>query len=410
MLKDKKIVLGITGGIAAYKSAELTREFVKKEAFVRVIMTKNAAEFITPLTLQTLSGHPVFTNMFTPLTDFDMVHISLAEYADIIVIAPATANVIGKIAAGLADDILTTTVMATKAPVLICPAMNVNMYNNAIVKENIGRITARGHLFMAPGYGELACKAEGYGRLPEIPDIVEEVESILTPKDLKGEKILVTAGPTREPFDPVRYITNYSSGKMGYALAIAGKRRGAHVTLISGPTALPAPRDIKFIPVASAVDMRDAVMDHLDSATVVIKAAAVADYRPSLRSAAKIKKGDGLDLQLERNPDIILEVGRKKGSRILVGFAVETENLVENARNKMKKKNMDIIVANDVTKEGAGFGHDTNIIKILSPEGGIENIPLMSKMEVADRILDRVKKIITSRKPAPRRRPAFRDR
>ena len=410
MLKDKKIVLGITGGIAAYKSAELTREFVKKEAFVRVIMTKNAAEFITPLTLQTLSGHPVFTNMFTPLTDFDMVHISLAEYADIIVIAPATANVIGKIAAGLADDILTTTVMATKAPVLICPAMNVNMYNNAIVKENIGRITARGHLFMAPGYGELACKAEGYGRLPEIPDIVEEVESILTPKDLKGERILVTAGPTREPFDPVRYITNYSSGKMGYALAIAGKRRGAHVTLISGPTVLPAPRDIKFIPVASAVDMRDAVMDHLDSATVVIKAAAVADYRPSLRSAAKIKKGDGLDLQLERNPDIILEVGRKKGSRILVGFAVETENLVENARNKMKKKNMDIIVANDVTKEGAGFGHDTNIIKILSPEGGIENIPLMSKMEVADRILDRVKKIITSRKPAPRRRPAFRDR
>ena len=410
MLKDKKIVLGITGGIAAYKSAELTREFVKKEAFVRVIMTKNAAEFITPLTLQTLSGHPVFTNMFTPLTDFDMVHISLAEYADIIVIAPATANVIGKIAAGLADDILTTTVMATKAPVLICPAMNVNMYNNAIVKENIGRLTARGHLFMAPGYGELACKAEGYGRLPEIPDIVEEVESILTPKDLKGERILVTAGPTREPFDPVRYITNYSSGKMGYALAIAGKRRGAHVTLISGPTALPAPLDIKFISVASAVDMRDAVMDHLDSATVVIKAAAVADYRPSLRSAAKIKKGDGLDLQLERNPDIILEVGRKKGSRILVGFAVETENLVENARNKMKKKNMDIIVANDVTKEGAGFGHDTNIIKILSPEGGIENIPLMSKMEVADRILDRVKKIITSRKPAPRRRPAFRDR
>ena len=410
MLKDKKIVLGITGGIAAYKSAELTREFVKKEAFVRVIMTKNAAEFITPLTLQTLSGHPVFTDMFAPLTDFDMVHISLAEYADIIVIAPATANVIGKIAAGLADDILTTTVMATKAPVLICPAMNVNMYNNAIVKENIGRITARGHLFMAPGYGELACKAEGYGRLPEIPDIVEEVESILTPKDLKGERILVTAGPTREPFDPVRYITNYSSGKMGYALAIAGKRRGAHVTLISGPTVLPAPRDIKFIPVASAVDMRDAVMDHLDSATVVIKAAAVADYRPSLRSAAKIKKGDGLDLQLERNPDIILEVGRKKGSRILVGFAVETENLVENARNKMKKKNMDIIVANDVTKEGAGFGHDTNIIKILSPEGGIENIPLMSKMEVADRILDRVKKIITSRKPAPRRRPAFRDR
>ena len=411
MLKDKKIVLGITGGIAAYKSAELTREFVKKEAFVRVIMTKNASWFITPLTLQTLSGHPVFTEMFTPVKEFDMAHISLAEYADIIVIAPATANIIGKIASGLADDILTTTVMATKAPVLICPAMNVNMYNNAIVKDNISKLIAGGYLFMVPGYGELACKAEGYGRLPEIPDIVEEVESILTPKDLMGEKILVTAGPTREPFDPVRYITNYSSGKMGYALAIAAKRRGARVTLISGPTALPAPRDMKFIPVASAVEMRDAVMDNLGSSTVVIKAAAVADYRPSSRSARKIKKGvDGLDLQLERNPDIILEVGGKKGNRILVGFAVETENLVQNARVKLKKKNMDIIVANDVTKEGAGFGYDTNIIKIISADGKIENVPLMSKMEVAHRILDRVKNIITGRQSAPRRRPAVRDR
>jgi len=410
MLKDKKIVLGITGGIAAYKSAELTREFVKKEAFVRVIMTKNASWFITPLTLQTLSGHPVFTEMFTPVKEFDMTHISLAEYADIIVIAPATANIIGKIASGLADDILTTTVMATKAPVLICPAMNVNMYNNAIVKDNISKLIAGGYLFMVPGYGELACKAEGYGRLPEIPDIVEEVESILTPKDLMGEKILVTAGPTREPFDPVRYITNYSSGKMGYALAVTAKRRGAQVTLISGPTALPTPGDMKFIPVASAVEMRDAVMDNLGSSTVVIKAAAVADYRPSSRSARKIKKGvDGLDLQLERNPDIILEVGRKKGNRILVGFAVETENLVQNAMVKLKKKNMDIIVANDVTKEGAGFGYDTNIIKIISAEGKIEDVPLMSKMEVAHRILDRVKNIISGRKSATRRRPALRD-
>jgi phosphopantothenoylcysteine decarboxylase/phosphopantothenate--cysteine ligase len=411
MLKDKKIVLGITGGIAAYKSAELTREFVKKEAFVRVIMTKNASWFITPLTLQTLSGHPVFTEMFTPVKEFDMAHISLAEYADIIVIAPATANIIGKIASGLADDILTTTVMATKAPVLICPAMNVNMYNNAIVKDNISKLIAGGYMFMVPGYGELACKAEGYGRLPEITDIVEEVESILTPKDLMGEKILLTAGPTREPFDPVRYITNYSSGKMGYALAIAAKRRGARVTLISGPTALPAPRDMKFIPVASAVEMRDAVMENLGSSTVVIKAAAVADYRPSSRSARKIKKGvDGLDLQLERNPDIILEVGGKKGNRILVGFAVETENLVQNAMVKLKKKNMDIIVANDVTKEGAGFGYDTNIIKIISADGKIENVPLMSKMDVAHRILDRVKNIITGRQSAPRRRPAVRDK
>jgi phosphopantothenoylcysteine decarboxylase / phosphopantothenate---cysteine ligase len=410
MLKDKRIVLGITGGIAAYKSAELTREFIKKEAMVRVVMTRNAVEFITPLTLQTLSGHPVFTDMFAPVSDFDMAHISLAEYAEVLVIAPATANIIGKIAAGLADDILTTTVLATKAPVLICPAMNVNMYDNAAVRENISRLTARGYHFMVPGYGELACKTEGYGRLPEIPDIVEEVESILTPNDLEGERILVTAGPTREPFDPVRYITNYSSGKMGYAVAIAAKRRGARVTLISGPTALPAPRDMKFVPVASAVDMRDAVMEHLDSATVVIKAAAVADYRPSLRSAAKIKKGGGgLDLQLERNPDIILEVGRKKGNRILVGFAVETENLVQNAKDKLKKKNMDIIVANDVTKEGAGFGYDTNIIKIISADGKIESIPLMSKMEVADRILDRVKKAIAGRKLPSRKRPAVRN-
>jgi phosphopantothenoylcysteine decarboxylase/phosphopantothenate--cysteine ligase len=399
MLKNKKIVIGITGGIAAYKAAELTREFVKREAFVRVIMTKNATEFITPLTLQSLSGHAVFTDMFAPLKEFDMAHIALAEYADIIVIAPATANIIGKIASGVADDLLATMVMVTKAPVLICPAMNVNMYDNVIVKENISRLSVRGYLFMEPGYGELACKAEGYGRLPEIPDIVEEVETILSPKDLMGEKVLITAGPTREPLDPVRYITNYSSGKMGYALAIAGRRRGAIVTLISGPSLLPAPRGINFVPVSSAVEMRDAVMENLNTSTVIIKAAAVADYRPSVRSNSKIKKQDGeLVIHLERNPDIIAEICKKKGNRILVGFAVETENIFENAKAKLVEKNMDIIVANDVTKEGAGFGYDTNIIKILTTDDQIEDLPLMSKMEVADRILDRIReKIIMSR-------------
>lgn len=399
MLKNKKIVLGITGGIAAYKSAELTREFVKRESFVRIIMTKNATEFITPLTLQALSGHPVFTDMFATIREFEMAHISLAEYANIIVIAPATANIIGKIASGVADDLLTTVVMATRAPVLICPAMNLNMYDNVIVKENISRLSVRGYLFMEPGYGELACKAEGYGRLPEIPDIVEEVETILTPKDLLGEKILVTAGPTREPLDPVRYISNYSSGKMGYALAIAGRRRGASVTLISGPSLLPAPRGINFVPVSSAVEMRDAVMENLNTSTVIIKAAAVADYRPSVCSNSKIKKQDGeLVIRLERNPDIIAEVSKKKGNRILVGFAVETENILENAKAKLVEKNMDIIVANDVTKEGAGFGYDTNIIKILTADDQIEDLPLMSKMEVADRILDRIRgKIIISR-------------
>jgi phosphopantothenoylcysteine decarboxylase/phosphopantothenate--cysteine ligase len=398
MLKDKNVVVAITGGIAAYKSAELTRELIKRGASVRVIMTKNATEFITPLTLQTLSGHPVITDMFAPIKEFEMAHISLADYADIMVIAPATANIIGKIASGIADDLLTTTVMVTKAPVLICPAMNSNMYNNAIVQDNMDKLISKGYLFIESAYGELACSAEGYGRLPEVPEIVEEIESILTLKDLAGEKILVTAGPTREPFDPVRFITNYSSGKMGYALAIAGKRRGASVTLISGTTSLPAPRGIQFISVSSAGEMRDAVMEHADSSTVIIKAAAVADYRPKVRAESKIKKqGGGLTIELERNPDIIAEVGKKKGNCILIGFAVETENLIENARAKMLKKNMDMIIANDVTEKGAGFGYDTNIIKILSADGGIEEIPLMSKMEVADRILDRVKKIIMSR-------------
>jgi phosphopantothenoylcysteine decarboxylase/phosphopantothenate--cysteine ligase len=395
MLKGKKIVLGITGGIAAYKAAELTREFVKREAFVRVIMTKNATEFITPLTLQTLSGHPIFVDMFVPMREFEMAHISLAEYADIIVIAPATANIIGKIASGLADDLLSTTVMATKSPVLICPAMNTNMYENVSVKENISKLSGRGYLFIEPAYGEMACRAEGYGRLPDITDIIEEVESILTDKDLKGENILVTAGPTREPFDPVRFITNYSSGKMGYALAIVGKRRGANVILISGPSSLPIPRGIGFISVSSAVEMRNAVMENLGAASVIIKTAAVADYRPHVRMDSKIKKQEeDLTVRLERNPDIIAEVGKKKGNRILVGFAVETENLMENARNKLVEKNMDIIVANDVTIQGAGFGYDTNIIKILSADGNIEDIPLMNKTEVAHRIMDRVKAIL----------------
>jgi phosphopantothenoylcysteine decarboxylase/phosphopantothenate--cysteine ligase len=361
-------------------------------------MTKNATEFITPLTLQTLSGYPVVTDMFVPIKEYEMAHISLAEYAEILVIAPATANIIGKIASGIADDLLTTMVMVTKAPILVCPAMNSNMYNNAVVKENMNKLTLRGFLFMESAYGELACSAEGYGRLPEIPDIVEEIESILTAKDLEGEKILVTAGPTREPFDPVRFITNYSSGKMGYALAIAGKRRGASVTLISGPTALPVPKGVRYIAVSSAVEMRDAVMEHFDSSTVVIKAAAVADYRPKIRADAKIKKrSENFKIELERNPDIISEVGNKKGKCILVGFAVETENLIENARVKMVKKNMDMIVANDVTEKGAGFGYDTNIIKILTADGEIENMPLMSKMEVADRILDGIKRIIMKR-------------
>ncbi|MDO8786129.1 MAG: bifunctional phosphopantothenoylcysteine decarboxylase/phosphopantothenate--cysteine ligase CoaBC [Syntrophales bacterium] len=395
MLKGKKIVVGVAGGIAAYKSAELVREFIRRGADVKVIMTKNAVEFITPLTLQTLSGNPVFCEMFSPIKESEIAHITLAEYGDIMVIAPATANVIGKIASGIADDLLTTTIMATKAPVLICPAMNTNMYTNVIVRENIEKLTARGYLSIEPAYGELACKSEGTGRLAEVPEIVEEVESALTVKDLKGERVLVTAGPTREPFDPVRYITNYSSGKMGYALACMARRRGAEVVLISGTSPLSPPRGVKFIPISSAIEMRDAVMENLEASTVIIKAAAVADYRPVAYSSAKIKKQDGpLAVSLERNPDIISEIGKKKGKRILVGFAMESENLIENAKAKLLGKNMDLIIANDLTEAGAGFQTNTNIVKILSRNEKIEELPIMDKAEVADRILDRVKEMI----------------
>lgn len=399
MMKGKKILLAVTGGIAAYKSAELIRLFIKNDAQVKVLMTKNAQEFITPLTLQTLSSHPVYRETFSLIKDFDIAHIALAQEADILVIAPATANIIGKIAAGLADDLLTTVVMATKAPVLICPSMNTNMYENAIVRENIQKLTFRGYHMMEADSGELACKSEGVGRLPELSDIVEEVKSILTEKDLVGETVLVTAGPTREPLDPVRFITNYSSGKMGYALASRARRRGASVILISGPTVLSVPRGVTYVPVSTAVEMRHAVMKNLKQSTIVIKSAAVADYRPSVCADAKIKKKDGpWTLYLERNPDIIAEIGKKKKERILIGFAMESEDLIKNAKAKMLAKNMDLIVANDVKQKDAGFQSDTNIVKILDRDGGIEELPLMDKIDVADRILDRAKMIIARRR------------
>ena len=399
MMKGKKILLAVTGGIAAYKSAELIRLFIKNDAQVKVLMTKNAQEFITPLTLQTLSSHPVYRGTFSLIKDFDIAHIALAQEADILVIAPATANIIGKIAAGLADDLLTTVVMATKAPVLICPSMNTNMYENVIVRENIQKLTSRGYHMMEADSGELACKSEGVGRLPELSDIVEEVKSILTEKDLVGETVLVTAGPTREPLDPVRFITNYSSGKMGYALASRARRRGASVILISGPTVLSVPRGVTYVPVSTAVEMRHAVMKNLKQSTIIIKSAAVADYRPSVCADAKIKKKDGpWTLYLERNPDIIAEIGKKKKERILIGFAMESEDLIKNAKAKMLAKNMDLIVANDVKQKDAGFQSDTNIVKILDRDGGIEELPVMDKMDVADRILDRAKMIIARRR------------
>ncbi|MRR14927.1 MAG: bifunctional phosphopantothenoylcysteine decarboxylase/phosphopantothenate--cysteine ligase CoaBC [Deltaproteobacteria bacterium] len=404
MLENKKIVLGITGGIAAYKSAELTRALVKAGAQVRIIMTKNAAQFITPLTLQTLSQGPVYTETFDPDDSYDMAHISLADYADAFVIAPATGNVIGKIASGIADDLLTTTLMAQNKPTLICPAMNDKMLANPIVQDNIRKLRQYGYSVMESGVGELACKTSGSGRLPEIPAIVDAVESLLTPKDLSGERILVTAGPTEEPLDPVRCITNLSSGKMGYALAAAAQQRGAAVTLISGPTKITPPAVEKMIFVRTALDMYQAVMDHCAEATVIIKAAAVADYRPASLSAEKIKKDKGMtEIALTRNPDIIAELGRKKIKGMLVGFAMETEDLLANARQKLAKKNMDMIVANSLREEGAGFQTDTNIITIIDRNGKTTALGKMTKLAAAHRILDHIKTL--QRKKGARNKP-----
>ncbi len=391
MLKGRKIVLGVTGGIAAYKAAELVRELVKAQAEVHVVMTRNAQAFITPLTFQTLSGNPVTTELFNLIAESEIGHIALADRAEVLVIAPATANIIGKIAAGIADDMLTTIVMATQAPVLLAPAMNVHMWENPICQENIQRLRSQGYHFIDPEAGELACGYEGKGRLAEIPAIVEEIRALLSPKDFSGEKVLVTAGPTEEPIDPVRFLSNRSSGKMGFALARAARRRGAEVTLISGPTALPVPPQMKYIAVRSAAQMREAVLNHLESASILIMAAAVSDYRPKQKAPEKIKKSKlETVVELELNPDILAEAGKKKKSRIMVGFAAETENLLQNTREKLEKKNLDLIVANDVTLPGAGFKADTNIVKIMDRSGKVEEVPLMTKEDLADRILDRI--------------------
>lgn len=398
MLANKKIVLGITGGIAAYKAAELIRALVKEGALVKVIMTKSAMEFITPLTLQTLSRNQVYTDMFAPADQYDMAHISLAEFADVFVIAPATANIIGKIASGIGDDLLSTTMMAQSKPTLICPAMNDKMLSNAIVQENINKLKKTGYVVMDSAEGELACQTAGKGRLPDIAEIIEEIKTLLTPKDFNGARILITAGPTEEPLDPVRFITNLSSGKMGYALAAAAHRRGANITLISGPTNLPLPAAETIIRVRTAKEMHKAVMKHYRDADIIIKAAAVADYCPKVSAKEKIKKDKkALSLELEINPDIIADIGKNKGNRVLVGFAMETQNLLANAREKLKKKNMDLIVANNLQEEGAGFRTDTNVITIIDSKGESESFGKMTKIEAAGAILDRVKKIMNKK-------------
>ncbi|MGB9629401.1 MAG: bifunctional phosphopantothenoylcysteine decarboxylase/phosphopantothenate--cysteine ligase CoaBC [Thermodesulfobacteriota bacterium] len=400
MLKGKKIVLGVTGGIAAYKAAEFVRLLVKQEAHVHVAMTENAQKFITPLTLQTLSGNPVITDPFTLLNETEIGHVSFADLAELIVILPATANIIGKIANGIADDFLSTMVMASRAPLLIVPSMNVNMWENKALQRNIQTLIERGVHFVEPGIGELACHWYGKGRLAELEEVMEKIKEIFSPKDLKGVKILITAGPTQEPIDPVRFITNRSSGKMGYALAKVARRRGAEVTLVAGPTSLPLPRqDIELISVRTAEEMRKAVLDHFDESSVLIKAAAVSDYRPKVSSQRKLKKSETIaPLELERTVDILKEVGRWKGDRIVIGFAAETEDLISNATEKLKEKNLDFIVVNDVTKPGAGFGVDTNQVKILFPSGEAKDLPLMSKEEVSEIILNEVARLLKQRK------------
>ena len=398
MLKDKTVVIGVSGGIAVYKTLDVVSRLRKLGVNVNVIMTKSATEFVTPLSFQSLSQNYVVCDMFEDPKTWDVEHISLAKRADVFLIAPATANVIGKIANGIADDMLTTTVMATKAKVLIAPAMSTNMYENPILQRNINTLKELGYNFVEPESGRLACGDTGKGKLASPETIVDEVVKLLSKdQDLKGKSIIVTAGPTVESIDPMRYITNRSTGKMGYSIAKEAIERGADVTLITGPTNLTPPQNLKkLVKIESAKDMYEAVLENLDENDVVIKSAAVADYKPKNYSNKKIKKSDDdLVIELDRNKDIAQEIGKIKNNKILVGFAAETNDLIENASLKIKKKNLDFIVANDLTKEGAGFGVDTNIVKIIDKEGNITEYPKMKKEEVANIILDKIKELLS---------------
>jgi phosphopantothenoylcysteine decarboxylase/phosphopantothenate--cysteine ligase len=399
MLKDKQVILGVTGGIAAYKAVELLRLLTKAGADVHVIMTRSAQEFIAPLTFQTLSANPVHTELFNLIAEREIGHIALADRADLCVVAPATANVIGKIAAGIADDMLTTTIMATKAPVLIAPAMNVNMFTNPIYRDNEDKLRHYGYLFVPPETGALACGWEGEGKLAAPESIFEAAVAALSPKDLLGQTVMVTAGPTREEIDPVRFISNHSSGKMGYALAKGAQRRGARVILVSGPANLTPPYGVELMLVESACEMQAAVMEQAGDCTAIIKAAAVADYRPRERSGEKIKKKDAeLSLELVKTPDILAGLGALEKRPLLVGFAAETGNLDEFAARKLKEKNADIIVANDVSQPDAGFNVDTNRARLLFRDGRNLEYPLMSKEALAAVILDHIAAELAARK------------
>lgn len=397
MSSGKNIVIGVTGGIAAYKAVEIVSRLKKSGYIVHVIMTKEATEFVTPLTFREISGNPVVTDMWAEPKTWNVQHIALANRADLFLIAPATANIIGKIASGIADDMLTTTVMATRAPILLAPAMNTNMYLNPITQQNLTKLAELGYHIMEPVSGMLACGIEGPGRLPEPTIIVEKVLSLLHGnRNLSGKRILVTAAGTREPIDPVRYIGNRSSGKMGYALAEVAAAKGAEVILVSGPSSLINPPGVKIIRVETAAQMREAVLAEFDNVDVVIKAAAVADYRPELAAEQKIKKtGNTLTLTLVKNSDILRELGEKKQHQLLIGFAAETQELLLHAQEKLINKNLDMIVANDVTLPGAGFNIDTNIVKVIHKDGCVEELPQLSKRQVAEILINKICEMLT---------------
>lgn len=396
MMKNKAIVVGVTGGIAAYKACDLASALRQSGAEVIPVMTEAAQKFVTPLTFQSLVHRPVITSLFSPIEEWEIEHIAVAQRASLAVIAPATANIIGKLACGIADDFLTTFVLATRAPILICPAMNCDMYANPVVQENLDRLRARGFHIVDPEEGVLACGDVGKGRLASVETILERIHSLLqAPQDFEGVKMLVTAGPTHEHIDPVRYITNPSTGKMGYALAQAASERGAKVILVSGPTSLPSPDDVETIRVKSAGEMAERVLAKSRGCKVVIAAAAVSDYTPAKAAEQKMKKKPTeVTLKMKPTVDIIAKLGKQKGRKILVGFSVETQDLIENSMKKLKKKNLDMIVCNDVTQPGAGFAEDTNIVTILDREGGSEQLPRLSKIETAHRILDRVREFV----------------
>ena len=396
MLSNKTVILGVTGSIAAYKIANLASMLVKKKCDVHVIMTKNATNFINPITFETITGNKCLVETFDRNFQFHVAHVSLAKKADVMLVAPASANVIGKLANGIADDMLTTTALACKCKIIVSPAMNTNMYNNAIVQDNIKKLEHYGFEIIKPAKGFLACRDEGDGKMPSEQVLFEHIErEIACEKDLKGKKILVTAGPTQEKIDPVRYITNHSTGKMGYEIARVAMLRGAEVILVSGKTNIPKVPFVKTIDVLSAKDMFDAVKNEFENVDIVIKSAAVADYRPMQVSDEKIKKKDGdMSINLERTDDILKYIGEnRKPNQFICGFSMETSNMIENSREKLKRKNIDMIVANNLKEDGAGFGVDTNLVTIITKDSET-SLELMSKEKVAFSILDSIKEYI----------------